>query len=328
MLKYLWLLCLYSFCLYAEVDFDCLVVGTSPTSMFEAIYQTSLGKRVIVVEQASECGGAWKSINICGIEHADMGCHEFGNAETVRQFLEEYAGCKIVSNTPLKKPIRENWGFYPSQGCYELIHNLELLMRKLGTVLLLNSKLETVFIDKIRKVAEVRINGKRLSTSKIIVTNGAEIHFENPEYRNPNPPTKTKYPHLYLLISDPTESRFTYMNFSVDGASRAMNVTRYVGLEGSGMQLIAIQVHNEKYFHSAERFFNEFKKQNLVDPNAKIIQTDHYIYEQVACYQAQLGINNNQIFEYIHTSHIGQINSYFSKWKQAMRPWKEVMNSP
>ncbi|HSX03546.1 MAG TPA: hypothetical protein VLG76_02330 [Rhabdochlamydiaceae bacterium] len=326
MLKFIWFFCVCTFCLYAEVDFDCIVVGTSPTSMFEAIYQTCSGKKVLVVEKAPECGGAWKSINICGIQHADMGCHEFGNAKEVKDFFETFAGCKLVHNAPIKLESKGgNWGFYPSGGCYELIHNLELLMKKLGTVLLLNSKLETVFLDTERKVAEVKINGNRLTTSKIIVTSGAEIHFENPEYRGIQP-TITKYPHLYLLISDPTPSNFTYTNYSSEGASRAMNVSRFVGLEGSGMQLIAIQLHNEKYLACGERFLNDLKKQNLIDPGAKIIEVGHYIYEQSACH-GQLGIKNNQLFEFISTGHIGQINSFLPKWKQVMRPWKEVMAS-
>jgi hypothetical protein len=167
-----------------------------------------------------------------------------------------------------------------------------------------------------------------VTTSKIVITNGAEIHFENPEYQLPSPPSKTKYPHLYLLISDPSPSRFTYSAFTVEGALRAMNVTCYVGLEGTGMQLIAIQVLQEKYLHSSDKFLSELKKLNLVAADAKIIQTDQYIYEQVVCPANRVGIKNSPFFEYISTGHIGKIKSYFPKWKKAMRPWKEVMASP
>ncbi len=292
--------------------------------MFEAIYQTSLGKKVVVVEKDAECGGAWKSINICGIEHADMGCHELGSTANIREFLEEYAGCKIVCNAPLHTEIKENWGFYPSQGCYELIHHLELIMEKIGTMLLLNSKLESVFIDEARKVAEVKINGNRLTTSKIIVTSGAEIYFENLKNRQAQCINKAKYPHLYLLISDPTPSRFTYTNYTGEGASRAMNVTRYVGLEGTGKQLIALQVYGEKYLQSEEKFLAELKKFQLIDPSAEILQTGNYIYEQAIFNKEQMLIKNSALIEFIQTGHIGMISVHFTKWKQAMRPWKEI----
>ncbi len=325
-MKYFWLFFLFAGALCAEVDYDCIVVGTSPTSLFEAIYQTCLGKKVLVVEKATECGGAWKSITICGIEHADMGCHEFGNAERVKKFLEEYAGCTIVPNAPTHHSVRDNWGFYPSRGCYELIHNLELLMQKLGTVLLLNSSLESVFIDHARKIAEVRVNGVHLTTSKIIVTNGAEIILENPECRNfSSSPKKTRYPHLYLLISDPTASRFTYINTPNDKASRAMNMTRFVGLEGSGMQLIVFQVHNETFLGYGEHFLYQLKLKQLVDSNAKILQTDQYIYEQAVFNQTSL---NQFPFEFIATGHIGLIDNFLPKWKRVLRPWKEIMATP
>lgn len=320
------LFCLCVVSLYGEeVDYDCVVVGTSPTSMFEAIYQSSLGHRVLIVEQAHECGGAWKSIEICGVKNADMGCHEFGNAPAVKQFFREYAGCTLEENNPLDKKGRKNLGFYPAHGCYELIHNLQLLMKKLGAELLLNSRLETVFIDTTRKIAEVKINGKRYRTSKLFITNGAELKFENPEYSQTMAhPSKTKYPHVYLLIADPTAPRFTYTNLTANGASRAMNLTHYVGLEDSGKQLIAIQVHSEDMFDSGEPFLTGLKNLDLVDKSAEIIRMDHYVYEQIHCSNPQ-NLHACSLIEFLTTGHISQISSYIPKWKQAMKPWKEVM---
>lgn len=310
-----------------ETDFDCLVVGTSPTSMFEALYQSALGKKVVVVEQASECGGAWKSIQICGIPHADMGCHEFGNAAPVKQFLEEYAGCKIIPNAPIFQKPEGNWGFYPSEGCYELINHLEFLMQHLGTVLLLNSKLESIFFDTNNRVVEATINGRRYLTSKIIVTNGADLNIENPHLQMMKErPHKIKYPHIYLLIGDPGESRFTYTSMNIEGASRAMNLTQFVGLEGSGMQLIAIQVQGEQYLNSGERIFNHFKRQNLLDQGAEILQIDHYIFEQTVCNFSKLQPLTGSLLEFLPTGHISLIGNYISKWKKAMKPWNEIVN--
>lgn len=325
-LFFLWSLSIFAL----ETDFDCIVVGSSPTSMFEAIYQTSLGKRVALVEKASECGGAWKSIKICGIQHADMGCHELGNTQNIKQFLEKYAGCTIIPNAPINEKPRDkdNWGFYPAHGCYELIHNLEFLMNKLGTHLLLNSTLESVFFDMERGIAEATINGRRFLTSKIVVTTGAGFKIENPQFKNLCQQKHiNKYPHIYLLISDPTPSRFTYMNTSIEGASRAMNLTQFVGLEGSGTQLIAIQVQNETYLNSGEKFLAYFKKSGLLNQEAEILQTDSYIFEQVVCNFDKVQPATGYILEFLPTGHISMIGNYISKWKLSMRPWREMVEN-
>src|SRR5580658_9467362 len=79
-------------------DFDFAFVGSSPVLLFEALYKHHLGERIAIFEAASECGGAWKSIDICGVSHVDMGCHEIGSTPALNRFLEEYAGCSMISH--------------------------------------------------------------------------------------------------------------------------------------------------------------------------------------------------------------------------------------
>src|SRR3989338_985439 len=81
----------------ASEEFDCIVIGTSPISLFEALYKHYSGKRVLILEQSAECGGAWKSIHIFNIPNIDMGCHEISSTPMLNQFLEEYAGCNIIA---------------------------------------------------------------------------------------------------------------------------------------------------------------------------------------------------------------------------------------
>lgn len=312
-----------------ETDFDCIVVGTSPFSLFEAIYKRSLGNTVLVVEQGAECGGAWKSITICGVPHVDLGCHEFGRDQRLVPFLEEYAGCKIVGVTPdLQKPA-PNGEFYLSEGCYELTRNLQQLMNHLGVVLLLNSKLESVFVDTTREIAEVKINGMRFTTPKLVVTNNSEIKIENPEVQN-NPPHPHIYYHIGLLIEDPTPPRFTYKNLHANGVSRSTNYTCYSAeLKGTGKQLITIQVHGQQNLANAPQFLEELKKQNLIDADAKLLQVESYVYSQVPLSQTnlhKLGPRAQAIFEIINTGHITNLANYIDKWKQAMKPWNEIMN--
>lgn len=90
------LLLLLSFTSLFATHYDCIFVGTSPQSMFEALYQHALGKSVLILEECGCCGGAWQSVDVCGIAHADVGCHEIGNSQPIREFLEEYAGCSLL----------------------------------------------------------------------------------------------------------------------------------------------------------------------------------------------------------------------------------------
>jgi hypothetical protein len=328
MRKFLLIFCLFFTCAYGiETDFDYIVVGTSPFSMLEAIYKRCLGHRVLVVEQGAECGGAWKSISICGIPHVDLGCHEFGRDAKVQKFLEEYVGCTMVSNLPDKKPPT-NGEYYPSQGCYELTHNLELLMQTVGVVLFLNSKLESVFVDTSRGIAEAKINDRRYTTQKLVVSSNSELKIENPEVQQPTSHAHNYY-HIGMLIVDSSAPRFTYKNMTGQGASRATNYTPYSReLQGTGMQLITLQVHGEKNLHDPHKFIAELKKQKLIDEKAQLLKVENYIYKQVPLHQAsihKLGPKAQPIFEILNTGHINNLSNYVEKWKQAMKPWHETM---
>lgn len=318
-----------------ETDFDYIVVGSSPFSLFEAIYKRCLGHRVLVVEQSAECGGAWKSLTICGVPHVDLGCHDFGKDVRLRDFFEEYVGCTMVDTSPAMAKPAHNEGFYPSEGCYELMRNLQLLMEHYGVVLLLSSKLETAFVDLDREIIEVKINGMRFTTPKLIVTNNSDIVFENPQLQNTPPRQPYSYFHVGMLIEDPTPPSFAYRNLHADrnlhtdGASRLTNYTCYSKeLQGTGNQLITIQVYGEKNMDNVPQFLEILKKQKLIDENAKLLQTESYIYKQVAFNQTRLrnlGPKAKEMFEIINTSHIGNLVLSIDKWKSVMKPWKDIM---
>src|SRR5690348_16680264 len=167
------LLFLYFHSLAAAVDFDVVVVGTSPISLLEALYHHHLGRHVLILEESSLCGGAWKSINICGIPHVDLGCHTLGQDKQILQFLEEYVGCTMVSMDNPHQPFEIGKcpnGYYPATGCYEIIHNLLRLIEATDIVLLLDTPLESVFIDGTESLAIIKIRDMQLTTSKVVIT--------------------------------------------------------------------------------------------------------------------------------------------------------------
>ncbi len=314
------------------VDFDCVVVGSSPFSLFEALYQSHSGKSVLILEAAPECGGAWKAITVCGIPHADLGCHQIGHDATLKNFLEEYAGVKLVSLDnpliPYTSPSSSPNGYYFSRGCYELIDHLLQLISRTPIVLLTNHRLETVAIDPSQSFATVKTGGKQYTTSKLIVTQMSSIQFENgPPYASHG---KTKYHHLYLLIQDPTPPRFCYTGGISPGVSRLMNLTHLVGLSNTGQQLLVIQTHSEQTFSQGEKYLQDLKNKRLVGESAYILKAEPYIYEQGPyTHQSlrQLSSQGQKLFETINTGHFQSLSTYVQKWKQVLKPYSAAIGS-
>lgn len=325
-LVFFFLLCRIAF---FGVDFDCVVVGSSPFSLIEALYRAHLGERVLILEEAGECGGAWKSITVCGIPHADLGCHQIGQDTLLRSFLEEYIGCHMVSlDNPLISYSQSSGsnGYYFSRGCFELIDNLEKLLRKTDALLLLNHRLETVSIDPSQSFATVKTKEKQFTTSKVIVTQMSSFQIEN--LTPPQSQVKSKYYHLYLLIQDPTPPRFCYQGGVSSGVSRLMNLTHFVGLTQTGQQLLVIQTHSEQSFQKGETYLKDLKSRNLVSESAYILKSESYIYEQgpYNCSSIrQLEASAQALFETINTGHFQSLSTYVPKWKRVLRPFDEAM---
>lgn len=308
-------------------DFDCVVIGSSPFSLFEALYQCHSGKKVLILEEAAECGGAWKGVNVCGIMHADLGCHQIGHDMQLKAFLEEYAGCKIVSmDNPLIpfEASKSPNGWYFSRGCYELIDNLLTLISATDIVLLTEHKAENVMIDAAKKTASVKTKSGTFTTNKLIVTPMSCVTL-NPTSA-PQQYGKSKYYHLYLLIQDPTPPKFSYQGGVASGVSRMMNLTHFVGLTGTGRHLIVVQTHSEQSLSNGQAFLDAMKSSKLVDPSAYILKAEPYIYEAGAFHQgliSQMGAQG--IIEVLQTGHFQSLSTYMPKWKQVLKPYKQAL---
>lgn len=305
-----------------SVDFDVVVVGTSPIPLLEALYYHHSGKRVLVLEEASVCGGAWKSIEVCGMYPVDLGCHTLGNDKQMLHFLQEYVGCTMVSLDNPHKPFEAAHspnGFYFAHGCYELIQNLLQLIEDTDIVLMLDHALESVFIDSQESIAIVKTKNTQFTTSKILVTPYSRIRLDNP-LADIQSREKTKFYHLYMLIEDPTPPRFSFKSGIGKGISRLMNLTYFVGLEGTNKQLMVFQTYGDAYLQSAENYLDRLKQQNLIDASARILQTEHYIYEQDHFQQPQNIENAHHVLELIKTHHLQDMVHFIPKWKQVLKP--------
>lgn len=315
--------CILYFLLFIQfswaTDYDCVFVGSSPIALFEALYQYHSGKSVAIFEEAALCGGAWRSLPFCGVEHADVGCHEIGEDLEMKEFLETYAGCHIV---PMDNPSELNPlphkhpGFYFAEGCYELIHNLELLISRTSIALLLGSRVDHIAIDRLAQEVRVTVQGKQLTTKKVFASQYS--YFSIDGCLHPTPP-KTPYHHLYLLIADPTPARFSYQERMGPSISRAMNLTHFTGLTGTGRQLIVFQLHAQKNLQTGTAFLEELKKNELVDESAYILTEEPYVYEQWP--HGNFGCPSSQFLEVLNTAGIWNMPELIPRWKEVLKPF-------
>ncbi len=311
------------------VDFDCIVIGSSPFSLFEALYKYHSGQRILILEEASECGGAWKAIDICGIAHADLGCHQIGQNSVLKDFLEQYAGCRLVSmDNPLLEYTTAHEspnGYYFSKGCFELIDQLLKLIQKTEIVLHLNSKAESVFLNYDQQTATVRTKDRTFTTSKLLVTPMSCLEVENPPSTQFQPQRgKQDYPHLYLLIQDPSLPRFSYRPVSLPGVSRLMNLTHFVSLTNTGQQLIVVQTYSESHLRDGASLLDAMKAQDLLAPDAYILKEESYIYQGKQDNQLffrQINRLSWDLFELIQTGHFQGMANYVEKWKTTLKPY-------
>ncbi|PIS03445.1 MAG: hypothetical protein COT85_00235 [Chlamydiae bacterium CG10_big_fil_rev_8_21_14_0_10_42_34] len=311
---------LLQFSLFAA-DFDCIFIGTSPFSLLEALYQAQSGKKVLILEENSLCGGAWQSINACGIDHVDLGCHLVGTDTKLKAFFETYIGCKTVSLDDPTRPFiegQDKLGWYFSKGCFELIDQLLKLISQEDISLYTQCKAENLRFDLNNQLAIVQTPSETFSTHQLFVTPMSDIQIGLETKRVQ---TKSKFHHLYLLIQDPTAPQFTYRQGVVKGVSRMMNLTHFLELANTGRQLIVFQTHGEQYLESGQAFLDELIAQKLVAPTAYILDQECHTYETGAFCQNNASLkDSNDLIVVIQTGQLIQVIKYIDKWKKVLAP--------
>ncbi len=304
----------------ATADFDYIFVGSSPIPLIEALYRSYKGSRVLVLEADSTIGGAWKSIDICGVPQVDMGCHQIGKDAKLRNFFENHLGCHLV---PMDAPqttrlLSTDSGLYFSEGCHELMSALYKLIQNSTVTLLVENKVESVYLDFDREIAEVKTNEGRFTTQKVVITPHSAIMVEN--FPGLSRYSTSKHYHLYLLIEDPTPPRFTYQNSICSGTSRIINVTPFSSfLQGTGHQLVAIQATDEKSCNKSDAYFLELQKKEWIDPSARLITSEKYIYEQAHFNLGKISQEHpkaSSFFEVLNTEAIWNIPQHTQRWEK------------
>ena len=83
-----------------NVDYDSIVVGASPTSLFEAAALAEAGKRVLVVDRSNRIGGAWSTLSFENLGTVECGTHYLVDLPNVYQFMEELPGIALSPLEP------------------------------------------------------------------------------------------------------------------------------------------------------------------------------------------------------------------------------------
>ena len=113
------------------VDYDWLVIGSSPISVMEALYLRARGNRVVIIEARDRIGGAWTSTDFEEFSDVDLGPHVVDRDRRTYDFLKDYIGCDMqpVSPTPYQYVGTTRYN-YESTASY--LHGAALHLAKMG----------------------------------------------------------------------------------------------------------------------------------------------------------------------------------------------------
>lgn len=253
-------------------DVDCLFIGSSPFSILEALYQSSLGKRTLVVDSASTYGGAWRTLSICGVQGVDLGCHEIGSDPDLEMFLTQCMGCRLVSLDD-----KAEMGFYFSGGCSELMDALGQLLSKSSVQMRLNTRVEEVFSQG--SEALVKTSDGTFTAERIFVTpmSGFSI-WEGDSLFPLSDFVEQTFNHFYLLIEDPSTPRFSYSTCPIPGTTRLMNLTHFTELCDSGRHLVIVQTESPEA--DVPSLFKEIQARGLVGETAVLLDWEFHPYSR------------------------------------------------
>lgn len=323
------LIFLFVFRLLSAVHFDAIFIGSSPISVLEALYRSYCGEHILILEAAERIGGAWKTIDICGVSHVDMGCHQIGKDPRLKEFLETYVGCHLV---PMNNPYNAkdtlasaDSGLYFSEGCYQLQAHLMRLIEKGQVQLLLDQRVQKVHIDTTQKIAIVYTKGAYFTANKLVIT--PNCYFEIDNVPGLIKTTLRSFHHLYLLLQDYTRSTFTYQNSPCEEIVRVINLTPFNSeLQNKYQQLIALQIKQDSYKDKVPFFLSELKKKGWIDKQAKLIRAETYTYQQVAMNLFPIQKTHPELmayFEVLRTDAIWNMALHVEKWKTVYVPFEK-----
>lgn len=76
------------------------IIGSSPISLFEAIYQAKIGNKVTVYDSLERVGGAWGNVDYSKEYNLELGCHIWDVDKSTYAFIESFLDEKLITLKP------------------------------------------------------------------------------------------------------------------------------------------------------------------------------------------------------------------------------------
>jgi len=79
-------------------SYDIIFIGTSMISILEAIYQSLSGKKVLMIDDKDDVGGAWCSLELFGLTEVENAIHYFLPDKYSFEFMKKVLGWELISS--------------------------------------------------------------------------------------------------------------------------------------------------------------------------------------------------------------------------------------
>lgn len=227
--------------------YDCILIGSGPVNLIEAMYLSKQGKKVLVLEQSEYIGGAWGKVPLAeGLPDFQLGCHIWDVEPKAFNFLSEFLEMELVKMKPqpefvfkgVKLPYDwKNLLFYirgklrpksgmesvsfkkariiPAKYIYPAGGSLQFIDRLLDKVKEFDLEIKTgIKINKldVGEVTKAISEGETFETKEVVITSVSQLSSisKNEEEFNFPEPRLVDYIHGHLLVDDTSRTKFSY----------------------------------------------------------------------------------------------------------------------
>ena len=258
------------------------IVGSSPISLFEAIYQAKKGSQVVVYDSSDRIGGAWSSIEYENGLNLEMGCHIWDVDKETYRFIERFLDQKLkplkpypliiykkrafpydwknnilllktlkhdlkgyVSGKKFIKPILKSRKYkYPEGGSKQLLDRLLEELNQLGVKVILNSTISKV--NQVKGGWDITVNENDEFVNQLILTSLSGINSVNLNNKIIKPKYKSStFYHFHLILGGVIEKKkLSYVR--IMGHKFIHRVSDITAYSHTKNQIISVGVFKDK----------------------------------------------------------------------------------
>ena len=298
------------------------ILGSSPVSLFEALYHARLGNDVVVIDGEKEIGGAWKTVSVSDQYQFELGCHIWDVDEKSYRFIEEFIGEKLEILSPTPTIIYKNMTFpydwkhnplvvklmkqgsfasitrkrfvkpqiiprkykYPKGGSQQLIDGLKKAISTANIDLQLNTHVERIEINNDGCI--LVIDNEQVKFDNLVITSFANVKEISREgVALPLKHIEATFCNVHVLVKGESLKKLSYARIlQHEFIHRVSDISNYTT---NDFQVFCLGVFKERVKEkTAEEIIEGIKsmlvKHKWIDREAEIV--DHFDNEYVGKY--------------------------------------------